>query len=84
MVVDGSPLVYRCPYLSYSQPTPIDPSHSAQAFLSYIKIIDYSLLVGCDENRQELVVSTLSFAVSNSAAVVMLSDPTPPPSLAVV
>lgn len=30
-----------------------------QAFLSYIKIIDYSLLVGCDENRQELVVSVM-------------------------
>lgn len=27
-----------------------------QAFLAYIKIIDYSLLVGCDEGRKELVV----------------------------
>ncbi len=27
-----------------------------QAFLSYIKIIDYSLLLGCDESHKELVV----------------------------
>lgn len=73
MVVDGFP------FLFLTDSTPIDPlPPSVQAFLSYIKIIDYSLLVGCDENRQELVVSALLLLLLYGV-VGLLSCCLPPP-----
>ena len=39
-----------------SRRSPPIPFRRMQAFLSFIKIIDYSVLVGVDEERRELVV----------------------------